>query len=146
MTCSQFGTSHILSKPTKGRGAKYIPITYHHLICGYWRFSICQWKNILCLKSRHTLALSLKRLRERSYTRTTHVNVNKQQSGLHSNWAKYSGRVRLCGTKTASFYGFPKFWHKPNLHLGMYASRDQRLHQKDAGKCNQSHCYDNAIM
>ncbi len=35
-------------------------------------FSISQWKNTLRLKSRHTLALSLKRLRERSYTRTTH--------------------------------------------------------------------------
>jgi hypothetical protein len=36
------------------------------------KFSICQWKNTLRLKSRHTLALSLKRLREKSYTRTTH--------------------------------------------------------------------------
>ncbi len=61
-----------LSNPTKGRGAKCIPIAYHRLVHGYWRFSISRWKNTLRLKSRHTSALSLKRLRERSYTRTTH--------------------------------------------------------------------------
>ncbi len=61
-----------LSNPTKSWGAKCIPIAYHRFICGYWQFSICQWKNTLHLKLRHTLALSLKRLRERSYTRITH--------------------------------------------------------------------------
>jgi hypothetical protein len=27
---------------------------------------------------------------------------------LHLNWAKYSGRVRLCETKNCKFKGFPK--------------------------------------
>jgi hypothetical protein len=27
---------------------------------------------------------------------------------LHSNWDKYSGRVRLCGTKNCKFKRFPK--------------------------------------
>jgi hypothetical protein len=38
--------------------------------------------------------------------------------------------------KTVSFEWFPKFWRKPNLHLGMYASRDRRSQHEDAGKCN----------
>ena len=57
-----------LSNPTKGWGAKCIPITYHRLICGYWRFSISRWKNTLRLKSRHIIALSLKETKKREAT------------------------------------------------------------------------------
>ena len=68
--------------------------------CAFCFFSICRWKNTLRLKSRHTLALSLGETKEREATLELNiVKVNEQQSSLHSNWAKYSGRVRLCGTK-----------------------------------------------
>jgi hypothetical protein len=56
MTCSQFEACHIcLTQPKLGSIVH--SITYHRLICGYWQFSIYQWKNTLRLKLRHILAL-----------------------------------------------------------------------------------------
>ena len=69
-----------LSNPTKGRGAKCIPIAYHRLNLRLLAIFHCRWKNTLRLKSRHIIALSLKRLKERSYTRTTHSKTLKSSS------------------------------------------------------------------
>ena len=119
----------------------------------YGNLSNCQifhfrWKNTLHLKSRHIIALSLKETKKKEAKLELHiVNSKEQQSSLHSNWAKILWQSQtMWDQKTVSFERFPKFWHEPILHLGMYASHDRRSQQKDAGKCNQSCRYDNAIM
>ena len=69
-----------MSNPTKGRGAKCIPIIYHRLHLRLLAIFHCRWKNTLRLKSRHIIALSFKETKERSYTRTTHSKTLKSSS------------------------------------------------------------------
>ena len=96
-------------------GASAFPSLTTALICGYWLFSISQWKNTLRLKLRHTFALSLRRQRERSYTRTTHSKTKRVVVQFAFKLGYYSEELDYVEPKTASFRRFPKFWCEPNL-------------------------------
>jgi hypothetical protein len=50
------------------------------ILSSFLNFSIVDGKTHCTLKSRHIIALSLKRLKERSYTRTTHSKTLKSSS------------------------------------------------------------------
>ena len=90
-------------------------------------FHFCR-KNTLRFTLRHIVALSHLET-ERDYIRTSIVK-QEQQYNLHPNWAIYSVELDYVETETASFR-FPKFWGRPNLHIGMHASCERRSQTKE---------------
>jgi hypothetical protein len=119
-------SNHIYLTP-KELGCIVHPHCFHHLIWRLLAISHFWLKNKSHLKLRHIVAMSHSETGKGDYIKTTHSKIESSspvciQIGLFT-----LVELDYVETKTASLIVSQKFWHRPNLHLGMHASCKQSL-------------------
>jgi hypothetical protein len=84
-------------------------------------------ENTLHLKLQHIKVLSHSETEKGDYNRTTHSKLESSSPNCIQIRLFTLVELDYVKTKTASLSVSQNFWHRPNLHLGMHASCEQRL-------------------